>query len=65
MKILNFANLNFPLKILIFLNIDFLIETFLGFKYIFFGESIAQGFLIKNDSFEVNFKICKNRKYFQ
>ena len=59
MKILNLFNLKFPLKIPNFPNIVFLIETFLGYKFCFLGESVIQGFLIKNDDFAVGFEVCK------
>ena len=60
MKILNLVKLKFPLKIHIFVNIEFLDLRVLGFQIHFFGESIVQGFLIKNDSFGVDFQVCKN-----
>ena len=60
MKILNLVKLKFPLKIHIFVNIEFLDLRVLGFQIHFFGESIIQGFLIKNDPSDFSFKVCKN-----
>ena len=60
MKILNLVKLKFPLKIHIFINIEFLDLRVLGFQIHFFGESIVQGFLIKNDPSDFNFQVCKN-----
>jgi len=65
MKILNLVKLKFPLKIHIFVNIEFLDLRVLGFQIHFFGESIIQGFLtvcVKKDVPQFDLFFCSKKQ---